>query len=290
MKVLRPALVGLLLVCPSHAQRDIQSLTIELSATASEAVLAISIWDQVGDPPPGLKRVESQVVGTGFLINTTGDFITAGHVIDSLNEVKNAPKIANAHLTARIRQRDGTGNDREFTITDRDFDHDLVLCHVPGVNAVPAEKSKALKSLGPSAQQPFASLDLSRLKPKTGQFVLLSGFPLGSWTPTVQFGMVAATSAYYPSGMTLTSAIRKDRDDLLQISVNGNYGNSGGPVIDLESRRVIGVLDSLVPAPLQLGQKIYDPNTFSASGIMLAVPVKRVQALLEKNHIKSENS
>jgi S1-C subfamily serine protease len=287
VKTLCPIFVGLLLVCPLHAQRDLQSLTIPLSATASDAAVAISVWDNVAEPPQGLKHPEALVVGTGFLINRNGDFITAGHVIDSLNSYKGNPKITDARLTARIRQRDGSGGDRQFTITDRDDDHDLVLGHVPGVNAVTPEKSRMPKNISPLAAQRFASLAISRVEPKTGQFVLVSGFPLGSWTPTVQLGMVAATSTLYPSGIT-SPAIRKDRGDLLQISVDANHGNSGGPVIDLESGRVIGVLDALVPAPLQLGQQIYNQSTFSASGIMLAIPAKWVEALLEKNHIKSE--
>jgi S1-C subfamily serine protease len=142
--------------------------------------------------------------------------------------------------------------------------------------------------MAPESASPFASLAISKAEPKTGQFVLVSGFPLGSWTATVQFGMVAATKSRYPSGVQPTT-IRKDSENLLQISVDANHGNSGGPVIDLESRRVIGVMDAFVPAPLQLGQQIYNPSTFSASGIMFAVPAKWVEVLLEKNHIRSQD-
>jgi S1-C subfamily serine protease len=130
------------------------------------------------------------------------------------------------------------------------------------------------------------------MAPQTGRFVIVSGFPLGSWTPTIQVGMVAATKTIYPNGISsalIQASIHKNWGDLLQISVNANHGNSGGPVIDLNTGQVIGVIDQLVPAPLQLGgQQILDQNTFSASGIMLAAPAKWVEALLEKNHIKSE--
>jgi S1-C subfamily serine protease len=126
------------------------------------------------------------------------------------------------------------------------------------------------------------------MAPQTGRFVVVSGFPLGSWTPTVQVGMVAATENVNPNGMS-AGVIRKDGRSLLQISVYANHGNSGGPVIDLTTGKVIGVIDQLVPAPLQLGgQQILNPSTFSASGIMLAVPAKWVETLLERNHIKSE--
>jgi S1-C subfamily serine protease len=102
--------------------------------------------------------------------------------------------------------------------------------------------------------------------------------------------MVAATRTIYPNGIQFEGAtIRKDRGDLLQISVSANHGNSGGPVIDLNSGQVIGVIDQFVPGPVQInGKQILDPSTFSASGIMLAAPAKWIEALLEKNHIKSE--
>jgi hypothetical protein len=129
VKAFCPILIGLLLVCPSHAQKDIQRLTIALSATASDAALPISVWYNIEGPPQASNPPGTVVVGTGFLINTSGDFITAGHVIDSLNSYKENPKINGANLTARIRNRAGGGSDIHFTITDRDYDHDLVLCH-----------------------------------------------------------------------------------------------------------------------------------------------------------------
>jgi hypothetical protein len=162
-------LVGLLLVCPSHAQRDIQSLTIALSATASDAVLPISVWYYFARPAQGENPFGTDVVGTGFLINKNGDFITAGHVIDSLNLYKQSPKIKDANLTARIRNREGDGSDRQFTIIDRDNDHDLVLCHVPGVNASHRRKSKLPKNISQTANQPFASLAISTMAPQTGR-------------------------------------------------------------------------------------------------------------------------
>ena len=285
MKAFCSVLIGVLFACPSHAEKDIQSLTIALSATASDAALPITVNYTVEGPPEASHW--GAVIGTGFLINTRGDFITAGHVIDSLKVYKESPKITGVFLAARIRNRAGGGSERQFTITDRDYDHDLVLCHVVGIKPVTPEKSQVPKCMAPDSAEPFASLAITGAGPKTGQFVLVSGFPLGSWSSTVQFGMVAATESRYPSGVQRTT-VRKDGSNLLQISVNANHGNSGGPVIDLESGQVIGVMDAFVPAPLQLGQQIYTSSTFSASGIMFAVPAKWVEALLEKNHIKSE--
>lgn len=139
-----------------------------------------------------------------------------------------------------------------------------------------------------SVMHPFASLAISAVAPRTGQVFVASGFPLGSLTPTIQLALVAATETIYPNGMS-AGLIHGDGRDHLHISVKGNHGNSDGPVIDLNSGQLLGVIDQLVPAPLQLGGKqILDAKTFSASGIMLASPAKWVEALLEKNHLKTE--
>jgi S1-C subfamily serine protease len=282
-------LVGLLFICPSNAQRDIQSLTVQLAPTASDAVIPISIWTN-RETPQGV-RTDSQVIGTGFLINTNGDFITAGHVLDELERTKKIPNIKDANLTAMIRQRDGNSSGQYFTTVDRDADHDLVLCHIATIKAVPLAQSKVPKNLEQHVLPRFASLSISTAAPQTGRFVVVSGFPLGSWTPTVQVGMVAAIETMNPReviGHLIHTVIHKDARDLLQISVYANHGNSGGPVIDLSTGQVIGVIDQLLPAPLQVGQQILNESTFSASGIMLAAPARWVVALLEKNHIKSE--
>jgi S1-C subfamily serine protease len=291
VNVLRTVLFALLFVCPIHAakQKDIQSLTIELSPTASDAVIPIYVWFTVSmQGPQGPKhRIDTVVAGTGFLVDTQGDFVTAGHVLDTSSLTRD-PNISDVRLTALIRQRTGGGSAQSFAITDRDDDHDLVLCHIPGFNAVTPEKSVVPKGTNLDTAHPFASLAISTAIPKTGQFVIVSGYPLNSLTPTIQFGMVSATDTFYQDKVP-GMGTRKDTFDLLQISVNANHGNSGGPVIDLNSGQVIGVIDQLVPAPLQIGgQQIRDQNTFEASGIMLAAPAKWVEALLEKNHIKSE--
>ena len=71
----------------------------------------------------------------------------------------------------------------------------------------------------------------------------------------------------------------KDTSELLQVSVSANHGNSGGPVIDLNSGLVVGVILSIVPAPLAIGgQQILSPSSFDMSGIMLAAPAKWINA------------
>jgi S1-C subfamily serine protease len=290
LKLLCPALLALFLVCgfASAQTKDLQSQLVGLAPTASDAVIPISVWFDILKPSNGQQPVNMTVVGTGFFVNSKGDFITAGHVIDSLDELKKDPKVANARLTATLRQRRDEGGAMAFKIIDRDWDHDLVLCHLPGINGLVPLKATFINGGNVDVAHPFASLAISTAVPVTGRFVVVSGFPLGSWTPAVQLGSIAATKTLTPLGM-FSSLIHRDGGELLQVSVNANHGNSGGPVIDLYTGKVVGVIDQIVPAPLQFGGlQILQPGTFSASGIMLVSPAKWVEALLEKNRIKSE--
>ena len=135
--------------------------------------------------------------------------------------------------------------------------------------------------------RPFASLAISRRAPQVGRFAVVSGFPLGSVSPTIQLGLVSAVLTHYPSETPIVG-VPKDGSFLLQISVSGNHGNSGGPVIDLNSEEVIGLILQIVPAPLAVGGPLhYDPGAFDMSGIMLAAPALWIESMLARHNIKS---
>ena len=266
-------------------------MVVDLAPTASEAVIPIQIWADVARPSDGMLEVHFVVIGTGFFVDRKGDFITAGHVIDALADAQKQPNVKTASLTAGIPQKNlnGGGGSSKFDVIERDPDHDIVLCHLPTVHGIVPLKPTFVGGGNVDVANPYASLAVSTGQPVTGRFVVVSGFPLYAWTPAVQFGMVAATKYINPNNRVFyEGVIHKDGGELLQISVSGNHGNSGGPVIDLETGKVVGMIDQFVPAPLQLGKQILTPDTFSSSGIMLAAPAKWIEALLEKHNIKSE--
>jgi S1-C subfamily serine protease len=281
----------------THAQerKDIQQLVLEETPTAFYAALPVFAW--VDNTVPGQEgRFGSAVVGTAFVVNNQGDFITAGHVA-SMTEVGTAPNKVKVRLTVGFRQKKAGISGVPFKVVEIDSDHDLALCHIEGQRGVSFSQSGAQKIAHPEQpggltadeiSMPFASLAVDQESPQSGRFVLVSGFPLGSWTPAIQFGLLSATETEYPEAPI--ARLPKDTFELLQISVSGNHGNSGGPVIDLRSGRVVGVILSIVPAPLTIGgQQVWSDNTFDMSGIMLAAPAKWVNALLSRNGAKSES-
>ena len=231
---------------------------------------------------PESTAVNASIVGTGFFINDQGYFITAAHVAN-VNHIGPDTKPIPCFLQVMIRHEGGAGS-KLFDIIDTDKDHDLALCQIKGL-MVRDEKHSPLPpdAIPRSRWSPFASLAMDSESPRSGELVALDGFPLGSWIPDVQMGNVAATETLMEVPKT-----PKDGRELLQISVNGNHGNSGGPVVDISTGKVIGVLLMVVPAPLAIdGELKWDLGTYQSSGIMLAVPAKWVNALVARHQISS---
>jgi S1-C subfamily serine protease len=278
----------------AQAHKDIQQLVLEETPTAFYAALPVTAW--VDETVPSQEgKIGAFVIGTAFVVNNQGDFITAGHVASTI-QVGSGTNTLKVRLTIGLRQKKVGAIDVPFKIVELDSDHDLALCHVDGLHGVTFAETGVQKLAHPEQpggltakemSRPFASLSIDQGAPQAGRFIIVSGFPLGSWTPAIQFGLLSATETVYPGAPI--ARLPKDTSELLQISVNANHGNSGGPVIDLRSGRVVGVILSIVPAPLTIGGKqIWSDSGFEMSGIMLAAPAKWVNALLSRHGVRSE--
>ena len=271
-----------------------------MAPTVSDAVIPIAYWIDHSSPGQQTLPVGTGVVGTGFFVNDQGDFVTAAHVA-KIKKVGTSERLIKVYLRATLRQGDGSGTGQPFTVVEIDENHDLALCHIENFRVFsladsPSAKTQAkhLSDEGAlsvrDASRPFASLAISKTPPRVGRFVIVSGFPLFSWTPAIQFGLVSAVQTVYPPPNPI-AGVPKDTGNLLQISVNANHGNSGGPVIDLSSGQVIGVILQIVPAPLAIqGRQFYDAGTFAMSGIMLAAPASWIESLLARHAVRSQSN
>ncbi|MGB9403222.1 MAG: serine protease [Candidatus Acidiferrales bacterium] len=210
-----------------------------------------------------------QVVGTGFLVTPDGYFVTAGHVLKEYDR-------KSAEMTVGLRQRSGDIIGQRFDLVETDAPHDLALCKIAG----PLGKFTGNKS-NPGTEKPVASLRVSTAEPVTGEFIAIAGFPLGSWNLATQFGTVAATRTTNPNAGRVPAGQR----ELLQISASGNKGNSGSPVVRLDTGEVIGVIVQAEPAPLF--SAVEGVPLAQSSGIMLAVPGSWVRDLLKRNNVQS---
>jgi serine protease Do len=251
-------LAGLVPLKAQDAERQLKQVAYNVDFAV------LSVWyNQPGD------QVNMQVAGTGFLVTPEGYFVTAAHV---LQEYK--PK--SSQMTVGLRQRSGDIGGAWFDLIEKDETHDLALCKIIGPLGKFAENKN-----NPGTERPVASLRVSTAEPTTGEFIAIAGFPLGSWSPAIQFGTVAAIRTINPNAGRVPAGQR----DLLQISASGNKGNSGSPVIRLDSGEVIGVIVQAEPAPLFAA--VQGVPLAQSSGIMLAVPGSWVRDLLNRNNVQS---
>jgi len=284
VSTLSAALIVCALKVPANAKgRSFQEEIYSRAEQASWAAIPIDCWSDFSRPE--IPQTEA-VVGTGFLVNQQGYFITAAHVAQADHVGPDDHPIP-CKVKAVLRQRDGSGFSQQFDVVELDKDHDLALCRILGFQ-VGEEKhfNKLMNNAIPeTSQHPFSSLALKADAPKIGELVLVSGFPLGSYTSVLQLGILSATRNVF-SGLPRTP---KDGGALLQIAVSGNHGDSGAPVVDVDSGRVLGVILQVVPAPLAVGGMLrFDMGDFQNSGIMLAAPASWVGAILVRHGLNSE--
>ncbi|XP_034749054.1 serine protease HTRA3-like [Etheostoma cragini] len=173
--------------------------------------------------------------GSGFIVNHSGVIVTNAHVVTAATTVTGRPRL-------RVELNDGDAY--EATVRDVDRKADIAT-----VKVQPKKKLPVL-SLGRSAD----------LRP--GEFVVAIGSPFALQN-TVTTGIVSTTQR---DGKEL--GIKDSDMDYIQTDAIINYGNSGGPLLNLDGE-VIGI------------------NTLKVTaGISFAIPSDRIRRFLAESRIK----
>lgn len=263
-------IVFLLATCRVQAKTKGEMSLVQVASDDSPAILQMAYWGQNGSDPNSFN-----VDGTGFLVGRDGYFITAAHVLERY-------KASTGQLTAVIHQRDGSGSGLWFEVIEKDREHDLALCKLLGF------KPTNEPSGGPRPKltfRPVTSLAVSAEPAKAGELIAMIGFPLGSFvSPIVQIGNIAATDAMLESVPNFPAG----KHELLIVSAAGNHGNSGCPVISLETGKTLGMIIQYVPAPLlSMRDSQGEREVPQQSGLMVAVPAKWILQLLDRHGISN---
>ncbi|KAK6493533.1 serine protease HTRA3 isoform X2 [Huso huso] len=175
--------------------------------------------------------------GSGFIMSDTGLIVTNAHVVSSTSTSTSAGR-------QQLKVQLHNGDTYEATIKDIDKKSDIATIKVN-----PQKKLQALL-LGLS----------SDLRP--GEFVVAIGSPFALQN-TVTTGIVSTAQR---DGKEL--GLRDSDMDYIQTDANINYGNSGGPLVNLDGE-VIGI------------------NTLKvAAGISFAIPSDRITQFLNESHDK----
>lgn len=216
-----------------------------------QSVVGVGVYDPAGVPPYNL-------LGTGFAVQGGLTIVTCAHIIRNANDLPGKGFLA---VFPGAGFRAGA---RRAVLQRIDDQHDVAILAIGG---------DPLPSLTIEAQRPV----------QEGEMVAFTGFPIGQLLgifPVTHRGMVSAlTPIVQPAmrGLQLNpTVIRQLQDPFTVIQLDGTAypGNSGGPLYDMDSGAVVGMINMVFVKE----RKEYALS--SPSGISFAIPSIYIEKLL----------
>lgn len=230
----------------------------DLIDRSRQAVVAVGTFNATDSPRFAFR-------GSGFIVGDGRMVVTCSHVIPSPLEKELAilvPATGNASGAPQLRM---------VKLARRDATHDLAILTL-------AEDQTLVTRL------PLASLEENEPVVREGAAVAVMGYPLGTGlgvSLVTHRGIVAAiTRVALPAptaGGLSERAIRQLREgqvEFLQLDMTAYPGNSGGPLLDIRTGRVVGVLNMVALKGTR------ESALSTPTGISYAVPVKYLTPLL----------
>lgn len=224
----------------------------ETLALVKPGVVAVGTVQKTRRPP-------SKFLGTGFVVGDGRYVVTNAHVIPDLLAVEKME-----HL-AIFAGRGKRPEMRKAEPVAMDLVHDLALLKIEG--------------------DPLPSLRLGDSgRVREGQSVAFTGFPIGmvlGLFPVTHRGIISAiTPIVLPSQSSrqLSSKLIKRLRapyDVFQLDATAYPGNSGSPVYDPKTGKVLGILNRVFVK--QTKESVLE----KPSGISYAIPVEYVRLLME---------
>ncbi len=224
-----------------------------LIAAAKGSVLPVGTYSATGNP-----RFEFR--GTGFVVGDGTLVATNFHVLPEGAEVESGPQMA--VLGSRV---GGEAPVRRARVVATDRLRDLVLLQIEGAPLAPL----ALAEAGAARE---------------GLSIALMGFPIGGtlgFSVVTHRGIIASLTTVAlpaPTARQLdpraVARLREGNFEVLQLDATAYPGNSGGPVIDVETGAVLGIVNQV------LVKSSRESALSSPTGITYAIPVTLLHDLL----------
>ncbi|MFM2449878.1 MAG: hypothetical protein RIS44_2328 [Pseudomonadota bacterium] len=233
-----------------------QANLVDLITKAKPSVVIVGTHSPTDNPRFNLR-------GTGFVVADGTTVITNAHVLPD------APSNTDAlrQLVVQLLGKPGGPEMRVATVVTVDKSRDLALLRIEGP-AAPA------LTLGRAAYVP------------EGTEAAFIGFPIGGalgYSPVTHRGIVSSVTAIAPPMATAQQLnpqailrLRQGSYDIYQLDATAYPGNSGGPLLSIETGEVIGVINSVVVRSSK------ESALSQPSGITYAIPVRFVTELLER--------
>ena len=249
-KVFFQSLLAFVLAVPGYAFSDLPDLIQRIKP----AIVAVGSYDRTRSPAFNMR-------GTGFAVGDGTLVATNSHVLPELLD-----GTTNETLVIRLPAAPGEVQQRFARIVLNDKARDLALLRVEGA-ALPALPLRTQGML------------------REGQAVAFIGFPIGGvlgLSPVTHRGIISAvTPIALPGGNAqqlnekVVRRLRSGSFDVYQLDGTAYPGNSGGPLFDMDTGEVVGVIDMVFV-------KATKESTLSQpSGISFAVPVQYLEELLK---------
>ena len=227
-----------------------------LIARVKSSVLLVGSYGVLDSPRFGFR-------GTGFVVADGRHALTNAHVLPS--EQTPAGRVERS-VVVQAFGSDGQWRMREASVVAVDNIHDIALLRFEGPPLTPL----------PLRQDKTAAPE--------GTPIALMGFPLGGalgFSHVTHAGIVSAvTSVALPAANSqalnarAVAQLRQGSFEVLQLDATAYPGNSGGPVFDLATGQVIGVVSMVVIK----GTK--ESALSMPSGISYAIPILQALPML----------
>ena len=225
---------------------------VSLVATARLSVLPVGTFSPTGNPRFTFR-------GTGFVIGEGNLVATNFHVLPDAAESNATTQVA------VIGSRTATeGQARLARVVATDRLRDLALLQIDG----PPLPALVLAEPGVARE---------------GLSIALMGFPIGGtlgFSVVTHRGIIASiTSAALPAPTArqldarAVSRLREGNFEVLQLDATAYPGNSGGPVLDIDSGQVVGIVNQV------LIRASRESALTNPTGITYAIPIKLMREL-----------
>ncbi len=239
----------------------------------------------------GTKSVLSRPLGTAFVVSSDALVVTARHVLEAARALPGQFPNGSVHVGIGLAYPNsenvrGNFNVVGYEVLEEDSRNDLALLRMDR-NPLSGELITGISINDVPLEPLFGVARLRPERPRDGEPIAISGYPLGEPVLLTNAGIVASSWSVTVEHVADPSfpgvTIPELRDTYLG-DVQSNPGNSGGPVYASDGS-VIGVLVAGKLAPVIGGDQpaVVDGVQLSAdAGLSVIVPVQKVVDMLDK--------
>ncbi len=237
---------------------------VSVIAAAKPSVLPVGTFNATDSPRFSFR-------GTGFVVGDGSFVVTNFHVLPPAGETEGGAVMV-VLVVPVGKPGDTTGASgqigqlRRARVVGTDRSHDLALLKIEGTPLTPLQ-----------LDEPGAA--------REGQSITLMGFPIGGtlgFAAVSHRGIIASiTAAALPAATAqqldprALVRLREGNYEVLQLDATAYPGNSGGPVLDADSGRVVGIVNMVL---VKAGRESALSNP---TGISYAIPVRHLHDLLK---------